>query len=97
MFLFHMSSLFVLQKSTPAQDMIKYFVYCMENAIIYLSPHQEQLAWLIDFQGAKMSDVSFKTSRETIHILQEYYPKHLGLAMLYKAPRIFQPFFSVTK
>ncbi|KAH1253381.1 Phosphatidylinositol transfer protein 3 [Glycine max] len=85
------------KKSTPAQDMIKYFVYCMENAIIYLSPHQEQLAWLIDFQGAKMSDVSFKTSRETIHILQEYYPKHLGLAMLYKAPRIFQPFFTMLR
>ncbi|KHN09133.1 phosphatidylinositol transfer protein 3-like [Glycine soja] len=85
------------KKSTPAQDMIKYFVYCMENAIINLPPHEEQLAWLIDFQGVKMSDVSFKTSRETVHILQEYYPKHLGLAMLYKAPRIFQPFFSMLR
>ncbi|RDY08389.1 Random slug protein 5, partial [Mucuna pruriens] len=85
------------QNSKLIQGQIKYFVYCMESAILNLPPHQEQLVWLVDFQGFKLSDVSFKVARDTAHILQEYYPKRLGLAILYNAPMIFQPFFSMVK
>ncbi|RDY08388.1 Random slug protein 5 [Mucuna pruriens] len=85
------------QNSKTTEGLIKYLVYCMENAILNLPPQQEQMVWLIDFHGVKMSNISFKAARETIHILQEYYPQRLGLALLYNAPMFFQPFFSMLK
>jgi hypothetical protein len=88
---------FVLQKSKILKDEIKHFVYCMENAILNLPPHQEQVVWLVDFHGFNLSNVSFKISREVSHILQKHYPQRLGLAIMYDAPGIFQPFFAVTK
>ncbi|KAG5048780.1 hypothetical protein GLYMA_04G104400v4 [Glycine max] len=86
-----------VQKSSSTQGQIKYFVYSIEHAILNLPPHQEQMVWLVDFQGFKLSDISFKVARESAHILQEYYPKQLGLIILYNAPMIFQPFFSMVK
>ncbi|KAE9603885.1 putative CRAL-TRIO lipid binding domain, CRAL/TRIO domain-containing protein [Lupinus albus] len=79
------------------QGQIKYFVYCMENATLNLPPHQEGMVWLIDFQGLSLSNISFKLARETAHVLQEYYPGRLGLAVMYNAPMIFQPFFKMVK
>lgn len=96
-FWFHFLSLFLLQKSKTLVEEIKHFVYCMENAILNLPPNQEQVIWLVDFHGFSLSSVSFKMTREVSHILQKYYPQRLGLAIMYDAPGIFQPFFSVTK
>lgn len=67
----------------------------MENAILNLSQEQEQMVWLIDFQGFNMSHISIKVMRETAHGLQEHYPERLGLAILYNAPKFFEPFFTV--
>ncbi|WVZ18317.1 hypothetical protein V8G54_005639, partial [Vigna mungo] len=86
-----------LQNSKSTQGQIKHFVYCMESAILNLAPNQEQVVWLVDFQGFKLSNISVKVARETAHVVQEYYPKRLGLAILYNAPMIFQPFFSMVK
>lgn len=69
----------------------------MENAILNLSPEQEQMVWLVDFQGFNMSHISIKVTRETAHVLQEHYPERLGLAILYNPPKIFEPFFTVPK
>ncbi|KAJ1406822.1 CRAL/TRIO, N-terminal domain [Sesbania bispinosa] len=85
------------QNSKSVRESIKFFVYCMENAIFNLPPHQEQVIWLVDFQGFSLSNISFAAARETAHILQEYYPERLGLAIMYNAPRIFQPFFMMVK
>lgn len=85
------------QKSKTLVEEIKHFVYCMENAILNLPPHQEQVIWLVDFHGFSLSSVSFKMTREVSHILQKYYPQRLGLAIMYDAPGIFQPFFSMVK
>lgn len=80
-------------KSTRGQ--IKYLVYCMENAILNVSPDQEQMVWLIDFHGFNLSNVSIKVTRETAHILQDHYPERLGVAILYDPPKIFEPFWKV--
>lgn len=82
-------------KSTKGQ--IKYLVYCMENAILDLPQDQEQMVWLIDFHGFSMSNISIKVTRETAHVLQEYYPERLGVAILYDPPKIFEPFWTVAK
>ncbi|XP_058096736.1 uncharacterized protein LOC131242236 isoform X2 [Magnolia sinica] len=82
-------------KSTIGQ--IRYLVYCMENAILNLPPDQEQMVWLIDFQGFNMSHISVKVTRETAHVLQDRYPERLGLAILYNPPKFFEPFWTVVK
>ncbi|KAL5982133.1 hypothetical protein ACLOJK_016202 [Asimina triloba] len=82
-------------KSTTGQ--IRYLVYCMENAILNLPPDQEQMVWLIDFQGFNLSHISVKVTRETAHVLQDHYPERLGLAILYNPPKFFEPFWNVVK
>ncbi|KAF2291520.1 hypothetical protein GH714_025092 [Hevea brasiliensis] len=82
-------------KSTKGQ--IRYLVYCMENAILNLSPDQEQMVWLIDFHGFNLSHISLKVTKETAHVLQDHYPERLGLAVLYNPPKFFEPFWTMAK
>lgn len=42
-----------------------------------------------------MSSISVKVTRETAHVLQNYYPERLGLAILYNPPKIFESFWTV--
>ncbi|KAG2399936.1 Patellin-4 protein [Vigna angularis] len=88
---------FEIENSKSTERHVKYFVHCLENAILNLPPHQEQVVWLVDLEGIKMSDISFKTSREIVHVFQNYYPKRLGLIILFNAPVIFQPFFKMMR
>ncbi|KAH9756657.1 CRAL-TRIO domain-containing protein [Citrus sinensis] len=53
-------------KSTKGQ--IRYLVYCMENAILNLPPHQEQMVWLIDFQGFNLSHISVKVVKPFLEL-----------------------------
>ncbi|KAM1134813.1 hypothetical protein ACFX19_044600 [Malus domestica] len=85
------------QNSKSTKGQIKYLVYCMENAVLNLSPGQEQMVWMIDFEGFNLSNISVKVTRETAHVLQDRYPEHLGLAILYNPPKFFEPFFSMVK
>ncbi|KAF8024895.1 hypothetical protein BT93_F1903 [Corymbia citriodora subsp. variegata] len=85
------------QNSKSTKGQIKYLVYCMENAILNLPSDQEQMVWLIDFQGFNLSHISVKVTKETAHVLQDQYPERLGVAILYNPPKFFEPFFSVVK
>ncbi|KAL5559041.1 hypothetical protein UlMin_035252 [Ulmus minor] len=85
------------QNTKSVKGQIRYLVYCMENAILNLPPDQEQMVWLIDFQGFNMSHISVKVTRETSHVLQDHYPERLGLAILYNPPKFFEPFWTVVK
>lgn len=67
----------------------------MENAILNLAPDQEQMVWLIDFEGFNLSHISVKVTRETAHVLQDCYPERLGVAILYNPPKFFEPFWKV--
>lgn len=68
----------------------------MENAILNLAADQEQMVWLIDFQGWTLASTSVKATRETARVLQDYYPERLALGILYNPPRIFESFSKVT-
>lgn len=83
------------QNTNSASGQIRYLVYCMENAILSLNSDQEQMVWLIDFQGWKTSSISIKVTRETAHILQDFYPERLGLGILYNPPKVFESFWTV--
>ncbi|KAF7816949.1 phosphatidylinositol transfer protein 3-like [Senna tora] len=85
------------QNSKSIKGQIKYLVYCMENAILNLAAEQEQMVWLIDFDGFNLSHISVKVTRETAYVLQNHYPERLGLAILYNPPKFFEPFFTMVK
>ncbi|KAG5079215.1 hypothetical protein JHK86_003280 [Glycine max] len=87
-----------MQNTTSAEDNIRHLVYLLENAILNLSEGQEQMSWLIDFTGLSLStNMSVKTSRDIIHILQNHYPERLAIAFMYNPPRIFQAFWKAIR
>ncbi|KAK7290716.1 hypothetical protein RIF29_05323 [Crotalaria pallida] len=86
-----------IQTSNSAAGQIKYLVYCLENAILNLSPNQEQMVWLIDFQGWSAASISLKVTKEIAQVLQDHYPERLGLAIFYNPPKIFESFLTMAK
>nr|AFK41743.1 unknown [Lotus japonicus] len=87
-----------MQNTASPEDNIKHLVYLLENAILNLSEGQEQMSWLIDFTGFSLgTNLSPKTARDIIHILQNHYPERLAIAFLFNPPRIFQAFYKAVK
>lgn len=82
-------------KSTKGQ--IQHLVYCMENAILNLPPGQDQMVWLINYEGFNLSHISVKVTKEAAHVLQNHYPERLGIAILYNPPKFFEPFYNMVK
>ncbi|XP_059647278.1 phosphatidylinositol transfer protein PDR16-like isoform X2 [Cornus florida] len=85
------------QNTSSIDGQIRYLVYCMENAIMDLNPDQEQMIWLIDFQGWNMACISVKVTKVTANVLQDHYPERLGLGILYNPPKIFESFWLMVK
>lgn len=93
-FLNYFCSLF--QNTNSPEGNVRHLVYLIENGILNLREGQEQMSWLIDFTGFSLNtNVSVKTARECINILQNHYPERLAVAFLYNPPRIFQAFWKV--
>ncbi|XP_047318728.1 phosphatidylinositol transfer protein 3-like [Impatiens glandulifera] len=80
----------------PAMQ-LKHLVYCFERAIMALPTDQEQMVWLIDFQGWNMSKASVKMTKDAARVLQNCYPERLGLALLYNPPKVFESFWMMVK
>ncbi|KAL8095130.1 hypothetical protein AgCh_036547 [Apium graveolens] len=85
------------ENSTSNEGKIKYLVYCIEKAIKSMEPGQEQMVWLVDFQGYTKSKLSLKITKDVAHILQNCYPERLGLAILYNPPKVFEAFYVMVK
>ncbi|KAF7819207.1 random slug protein 5-like [Senna tora] len=85
-------------QSTSSPNMqIKYLVYCLENAILNQSSNQEQMVWLVDFQGWSKASISLKVTRETAQLVQNHYPERLAYAILYNPPKLFESFWTMVK
>ncbi|KAI3451705.1 hypothetical protein Pfo_008370 [Paulownia fortunei] len=86
------------QNTASPEGNIRHLVYLMENAILNLPEGQEQMSWLIDFNGWSLNtNVPIKTARDIIYILQNHYPERLAIVVLYSPPRIFEAFWKVVK
>lgn len=86
-----------VENTSQLEGQIRYLVYCMENAIMNLPLDQEQMVWLVDFEGWNMSMIPLLTARETAHVLQNHYPERLAYAILYNPPKVFEMFWNVVK
>ncbi|XP_078432520.1 uncharacterized protein LOC144704132 [Wolffia australiana] len=85
------------QNTKSVEGQIKYLVYCMENAIMNCEPGQSPMVWWIDYDRYKVSNISFKATKETAYVLQEHYPERLGVAILFNPPKYFEPFWKVAR
>jgi len=88
---------------------IRLLVYTFENALWRTNGErivrgssnipalaQEQICVLINFTkwSLKLSP-PWRTSMETLHIMQEHYPERLGLAVCYDPPSVFSVFWKL--
>ncbi|AQK56508.1 Sec14p-like phosphatidylinositol transfer family protein [Zea mays] len=83
------------QNTKNANGQVKYLVYCMENAILNLPHGQDQMVWLIDFAGFNLGNLSIQVTKMTADVLQGHYPERLGVAILFNAPKFFEPFWKM--
>jgi len=78
---------------------VKHLVYNLEKAIACLDAKGdgiEKWSILIDFQGYSMFNAPpFKTSMETLNILQSHYPERLKRAFCVRPPFIFNAFWTM--
>lgn len=87
-----------MQNTASPEGNIRHLVYLIENGILSLPEGQEQMSWLIDFNGWSMNtNVPIKTARDIIYILQNHYPERLAIVVLYSPPRIFEAFWKVVQ
>ena len=94
-----------MQNTKNHSQQMKQLVYTMESAIAMKpkesrdrmevapvrTPASEQLIVLLDFTGYTLRNAPpFKTSLETLKILQDYYCERLGEALLLNPPGVFR-------
>ncbi|CAI9110766.1 OLC1v1010844C1 [Oldenlandia corymbosa var. corymbosa] len=86
------------QNTTSPEGNVRHLVYLMESAILNLPEGQEQMSWLIDFNGWSLNtNIPISTARDIINVLQNHYPERLAIVILYSPPRIFEAFYKVVK
>ena len=56
---------------------------------------EESIVWMNDFRGWAVSNTPFSLTRESLHIIQKYYPGLIAVAILTNPPRIFESFWKV--
>ncbi|KAF0928007.1 hypothetical protein E2562_037224 [Oryza meyeriana var. granulata] len=80
------------------KEQIKYFVYLLESLSMNSADEQEEhVTWLLDLRGWAISSTPLSTSRESMHIVQNYYPGMIAVAILSNTPRIFESFWKILK
>ncbi|KAL5819342.1 hypothetical protein ACOSQ4_023184 [Xanthoceras sorbifolium] len=87
------------KQNTPSgEGNVRHLVYLLENSILNLAEGQEQMTWLIDFNGWTMTTkISMKTIREIVYVLQNHYPERLAVCIVYNPPKFLEPIFKVVK
>jgi len=81
-----------------AHEQMRQLVYTLERAVAEMVPPVEKICLVIDFPGYSLRNApSIKVQRQTLKILQDYYPERLGFAVCIDAPAIFWTFFEIVK
>ncbi|KAL3525392.1 hypothetical protein ACH5RR_013764 [Cinchona calisaya] len=87
-----------MQNTASPEGNVRHLVYLIENAILNLPEGQEQMSWLIDFNGWSLNtNIPISTARDIIYVLQNHYPERLAVIILYSPPRIFEAFWKVVR
>lgn len=77
---------------------LKHIVYTLERAIACMEAHtqQQKMILIVDYEGFSMSNAPpFKTSKATLHILQDHYPERLFRAIVIHPLTLFYGFYKM--
>ena len=89
----------VRENTKSHEGNIKHLVYSMERAVACMEARGEgrtKLSLVIDYDGyTNAHSPTMKTSKETLHILQNHYPERLKCAYCIRAPMVFYVFFKM--
>ncbi|KAK4276593.1 hypothetical protein QN277_014723 [Acacia crassicarpa] len=86
-----------IPKITSIESLIRFDVHLLENAVLNFEQGQHQMAWLIDFTGWSLTNMSIRLAREFLNILQNHFPDRVAVAFLYNPPRAFETFLKIIK
>ncbi|CAD6272481.1 unnamed protein product [Miscanthus lutarioriparius] len=87
-----------IKTKTSEKDHLKYLVYNLENLLIYSEDAEEEsVVWISDFQGWTISSTPFSLTRQSLHIIQQYYPGLIAVAILTNPPKFFESFWKIMK
>ncbi|KXG23351.1 SEC14 cytosolic factor [Sorghum bicolor] len=83
---------------TSTKEHIKQLVYNLEILALSSKDAQEKnVVWICDFHGWTLSTTPLWETRESLHIIQNYYPGLIGAAILCNPPKIFESFWKIVK
>ncbi|KAK3140408.1 hypothetical protein QOZ80_5AG0400560 [Eleusine coracana subsp. coracana] len=87
-----------MKTKTSGKEQIKHLVYYLENMSLN-SEHGEDdnVVWICDFRGWTLSSTPLWESRESLYIIQNYYPGLIAAAIVSNPPKIFESFWKILK
>jgi hypothetical protein len=83
------------QSLTSAKEQIKQLVYNLENLTMSSENAQENIVWIVDFSGWTLSSTPLAETRQSLNIIQNYYPGFVAVAIFVNPPKIFASFWKV--
>ncbi|KAL6864824.1 hypothetical protein ACP4OV_015975 [Aristida adscensionis] len=84
------------KSKTSTKEHIRQLVYNLENMSMDSEDAQEEnIVWMCDFRGWTLSSTPFWETRESLYIIQNYYPGLIALAVLSNPPKIFESFWKM--
>uniref|UniRef100_M8CSV7 Uncharacterized protein n=1 Tax=Aegilops tauschii TaxID=37682 RepID=M8CSV7_AEGTA len=87
-----------MQSKVSVKEQIKHLVYLLEYFATNSADEQDDyVVWLTDFRGWSISSTPLSTTRETMHIIQNYYPGVIAVAIPFDPPRVFESFWKIAK
>lgn len=84
-----------IQSVTSEKEQIKQLVYNLENLTMNSENAPENVVWVIDFRGWTLSSTPLAMTRQSMNIIQNYYPGLVAHVILSNPPKIFQSFWKV--
>ncbi|XP_066367611.1 SEC14 cytosolic factor-like isoform X1 [Miscanthus floridulus] len=83
---------------TSTKEHIKQLVYNLEILALSSEDAQEEnVVCMCDFSGWTLSTTPLWETRESLYIIQNYYPGLIGAAILSNPPKIFESFWKIVK
>ncbi|PUZ66720.1 hypothetical protein GQ55_3G353500 [Panicum hallii var. hallii] len=80
---------------TSVKEQIKQLVYNLENLTMSSENAPENAVWIIDFRGWTLSSTPLAMTRQSLDIIQNYYPGLVAVAILCNPPKIFESFWKI--
>ncbi|KAL6619507.1 hypothetical protein ACP70R_031789 [Stipagrostis hirtigluma subsp. patula] len=85
-----------LKSLTSSKEHTKLLVYNLEHLAMSSEDAQEEnVVLVVNFRGWTLANTPLAETRESLHIIQKYYPGLVAVAILSNPPKIFESFWKL--